>query len=490
MLSRSPSARPSSTERSTSRRLILVAGLAVLSTAATVAVANRLLVGPLSTAFAGGVVIAIVGGGSIVALRREHERLAASEQWRRRLREELVSQGSFLDELAAGLHAIAASLDVSRVLTATADQAHLLLHPDATVLLAVQADGRLRPVAARGLALAPLAGLHCDPAAAGSLIGEAAAGGRVVCAQPPEPVAGDELIAHLRPAAALSLPLVATGELRAVLCLMRLKHGRFGPEQVAQAMVYGDLASRSLENALLFEQVEALLAQARSRESERAELSRRVVNAEQDERRRLSLFLHDGPLQTMSGIAMMLEAAIGELGVGESGDAARVLAQALDRQRGVIRSVRELSFALEPWVLRDQGFVTAAGALADEVERNHEVRFELDIDAAAQLDPDDQVCLYQIVREAIQNAVKHARPEHISVAVAPVEGGYRVAVRDDGSGFSAGPSDGLPHHGLASMRERATILGSDLRIDSVPGAGTTVSLTLPAVATADAADAA
>jgi two-component system sensor histidine kinase UhpB len=157
-----------------------------------------------------------------------------------------------------------------------------------------------------------------------------------------------------------------------------------------------------------------------------------------------------------------------------------VLSIARDRQRGVIRSLRELCFALEPWVLRDEGFVTAVNALADEFERNHAVRLALDVDAAAVLSGDDQVCLYQIVREAVTNAVKHARPRTIDVSVTGTEGGgLELRVHDDGAGFTEGPDDGLPHHGMASMRERAAVLSAQLRIDSVPGEGTTVRVTMP-----------
>jgi two-component system NarL family sensor kinase len=217
------------------------------------------------------------------------------------------------------------------------------------------------------------------------------------------------------------------------------------------------------------------------REAERAELSRRVVSAEQDERRKLSLFLHDGPLQSMSGIAMMLDAVHEDTASGELDGALRILDAARDRQRTVIRSIRELSFALEPWVLRDQGFVTAVTALADEVRRNHRVEIDLDVDAAAAMTPDDQVFLYQIVREAVQNSVKHAAAVTIAVGVtgSPAQG-FHVTVRDDGTGFAGPADDDLPHHGMASMRERARILGGRLQVESVPGGGTTIALTVPA----------
>ena len=102
------------------------------------------------------------------------------------------------------------------------------------------------------------------------------------------------------------------------------------------------------------------------------------------------------------------------------------------------------------------------------------------MEAAAALEPDDQVSLYQIVREAVTNAVKHARPRRIEVTVTgSPEQGFRVVVQDDGAGFTSGPDDGLPHHGMASMRERAAMLSADLRVESVPGAGTTVRVSVP-----------
>jgi len=82
----------------------------------------------------------------------------------------------------------------------------------------------------------------------------------------------------------------------------------------------------------------------------------RLIAAEQDERRRIALFLHDGPVQDLSGIALMLDATLHSIQTGSLEDAENVLTTALSRQRATIRQLRSLSFALEPVVLRDQGF--------------------------------------------------------------------------------------------------------------------------------------
>src|SRR5437763_8611809 len=93
----------------------------------------------------------------------------------------------------------------------------------------------------------------------------------------------------------------------------------------------------------------------------------RLIAAEQDERRRIALFLHDGPVQNLAGIALMLDAALHAVESGKADDAREVLASAVKRQRTTIRELRDLSFALEPVVLRDQGFEPALEALASQI---------------------------------------------------------------------------------------------------------------------------
>jgi signal transduction histidine kinase len=104
-----------------------------------------------------------------------------------------------------------------------------------------------------------------------------------------------------------------------------------------------------------------------------------------------------------------------------------------------------------------------------------EVSLEAGNDAA--VDPSIEREAYRIVQEALNNAVKHSGAHSISVAIVATDGRLRVAVRDDGSGFDP---KALPvrakHLGLTSMEERTRRIGGTLRIDSSPGAGTTVTL--------------
>ena len=132
----------------------------------------------------------------------------------------------------------------------------------------------------------------------------------------------------------------------------------------------------------------------------------RLIAAEQDERRRIALFLHDGPVQNLSGIALMLDATLHAIQTGKLEDAQTVLQSALDRQRVTIRELRDLSFALEPVVLRDQGFGPALHALAEQLGTANQIRIDLDIDEAERLGETAQVALYTIIRELIDQSVR------------------------------------------------------------------------------------
>src|SRR6266550_8346686 len=146
-------------------------------------------------------------------------------------------------------------------------------------------------------------------------------------------------------------------------------------EEQARAALLADFASRTVENA-------RLLAEARVREAERARLSDQLITAEQDERRRLALFLHDGPVQSLSGISLMLDAVTESLEGNRLEEAEQVLSSALERHRDTIRELRDLSFSIEPVVLRDQGFGPAVKTFAEQVGLENRIQVDLDVDAA------------------------------------------------------------------------------------------------------------
>jgi signal transduction histidine kinase len=209
-------------------------------------------------------------------------------------------------------------------------------------------------------------------------------------------------------------------------------------------------------------------------EAERARLSDQLINAEQEERRRIALFLHDVPVQAMSGIALMLDGVMDAIDRGADEDAKRVLRMALERQRQTIRELRDLSFALEPVVLRDQGFGPAVQALADQIGISHQVQVDLDIEAGEALAERAQAALYQIIREAIDQAVRRGPPTRISVRVAAVNGGgVETLIVDDSPGERRRRS-------FDEIEQRARTLQGHVAVETSPdGDGTAVRVTLP-----------
>jgi signal transduction histidine kinase len=201
----------------------------------------------------------------------------------------------------------------------------------------------------------------------------------------------------------------------------------------------------------------------------------RLIAAEQDERRRIALFLHDGPVQNLAGIALMLDAALHSVESGKLDDATTVLASALERQRATIRELRDLSFALEPVVLRDQGFAAGLEALTEQVGETHKVRFELAIGAADALGETAQVALYTIIRELLDQAVRRGPPTRIAIRIAGTDdGGVETIVVDN-----AEPE--RRRRSLESVEQRVKQLHGTVAVDSDDD-GTQVRVTLPSYA--------
>jgi signal transduction histidine kinase len=262
---------------------------------------------------------------------------------------------------------------------------------------------------------------------------------------------------------AVLFPLRVHGEEIASLRLTRNRP--FDRGDVVRATVLADFAARAAENA-------RLLAEAKVREAERAQLSDQLITAEQDERRRLALFLHDGPVQSMAGIGLMLDAAIGSIDSQRLDDAKRVLASALDRHRQTIRSLRELSFNIEPVVLRDEGFSAAVRAFADQVGLSNQMQIDLDLDAAEGLAEKAQIGLYQIIREAVSQAIRRGPPTRISIRVEQIDGEIATEIADDGSGERR-------RRTFEAIEERARTLNGRVSIGGGENGGTAVRVVLP-----------
>jgi signal transduction histidine kinase len=259
------------------------------------------------------------------------------------------------------------------------------------------------------------------------------------------------------------VPLAVRGNQVGALSLIR--PGGFHRWDLMRASVLAAFASRAAENA-------RLIVEAQEREGDRARLAEQLITAEQDERRRLSLYLHDGPVQSMAGIALMNDAALAALRDGRYEDAAKVIESSLERERRTIQELRDLSFAIEPVVLRDQGFGAAVRALGDQIEQSHRITVATETDAGERLSEKAQVALYQIIRESLNQAVRR-QPQQIGITVVELDGGgFAAEIDDDGVGERRRAS-------LEEIDERVRILNARLSVESRDEGGTAVRVVMP-----------
>jgi len=324
--------------------------------------------------------------------------------------DELQAQTSFLESLVDSIGAVSATLDADAILERTRDEAQRLFEAREARIIA----GELSP--------------DGTPS-------------------------GDRLL----------VPLAVRGERIGTLELVRPEP--FHRWDHMRATVLADFAARAVENARLLEE-------AREREMERSRLTERLITAEQDERRRLSLFLHDGPLQNMSGIALMHDAALAAMRDGRVEDAEHVIERSLEKERDTIRTLRDLSFAIEPLVLRDAGFHAAVRALGDGIEQTHRITVATDVEEGERLAEKAQVALYQIIRESVNQAVRR-RPYRIEVNVREHPGGgFEAEISDDGVLERRRAA-------LEAIDERVKILNGRMTVETGARGGTVVRIVMP-----------
>jgi two-component system, NarL family, sensor histidine kinase DevS len=202
---------------------------------------------------------------------------------------------------------------------------------------------------------------------------------------------------------------------------------------------------------------------------------RRIVQAQELERRRLARELHDETGQALTSILLGLKS----LDEAQSGESLREATQEL-RERVVttLQDVRRLAVELRPKVLDDFGLVSALERLAETFEETTGIRVELEAATKSDRFPGEvETALFRIVQEALTNVVKHADATRVSVLLARRPGAVAVVVEDDGRGYDPEqPSEGI---GLLGMRERVELIGGRLSLESSPGSGTTVVAEVP-----------
>jgi two-component system NarL family sensor kinase len=207
-------------------------------------------------------------------------------------------------------------------------------------------------------------------------------------------------------------------------------------------------------------------------DAERALLGERIL-AEQEERRRLAELLHDGAVQQLSAIAQIVDAALATLRDGEGVKAEEILSRGVTLAREATRVLRALCEDLEPRALRELGFSAAVGVLSRRVASRHDVEIGLDVDHADELGEFAQTALYQILREAVDQAVRRGAPTRIDVSVrATPNGGAELVVADDGPPERRSAV-------LEALAERAATLNGRFTSEVRSPRGSTIRVEMP-----------
>ena len=200
-------------------------------------------------------------------------------------------------------------------------------------------------------------------------------------------------------------------------------------------------------------------------------LSRRTIDTESGVRRRLAVAIHDGPLQELSSVELMLASAEQALDHDDDERARAALTEARSLTRANVTFLRDELVELGPHAFEELSFERAVADCIELWERRYGVAVHTDI-AADELRPEAAGPLFRITQEAVANAGKHAAASTVTVRL---HGDARTAlleIEDDGRGFGdvdpLGPAE-AGHIGLASIRERAEMLGGELTIDSREG---------------------
>lgn len=270
----------------------------------------------------------------------------------------------------------------------------------------------------------------------------------------------------------MGVPLFARGNVAGLFSLSKREPSFFNEEHVKLAEAMSSQASVAVENAILFEQMQASSVRMRS-------LSRRLVEVQESERRNIARELHDEAGQALTSLRLGLRLLEREIGGG--GSVTARVAELVQRTDAVIEGLHRLAVDLRPASLDHVGLEAALR----QYSRSAGAKFGLDVHFKARGFTDERLpsvvetALYRVVQEAMTNVVRHAGAKRVDVLAERRGDRVQVMVEDDGVGFDSLLVRPGEHLGLLGMRERAEALGGTLTIESRPGGGTTVVAEVP-----------
>jgi len=243
-------------------------------------------------------------------------------------------------------------------------------------------------------------------------------------------------------------------------------------------VAYVSLYNRQVEAR---ERAQALLSELETAHRELAEYAARVEDlALAAERQRMARELHDTLAQGLAGLILQLEAANSHLASGRAERAKEILVQAMTRARNTLADARRAIGDLRQGAAIPEDLTEAVRQEADHFATATGIACTLDLATLPPLPDDIREHALRVVSEGLTNVARHAQASQVWIRLACGDDGLEVEVRDDGVGFDpAAAAAQSGHYGLFGMRERARLAGGTLVVESAPGKGTTLRLSVP-----------
>jgi len=280
-----------------------------------------------------------------------------------------------------------------------------------------------------------------------------------------EVVAREHLVTYI------GAPVKSRGRVLAVLELASRTPRVVHPDETRLLELISGQIATALENAQLVERL-------RERESELQQLSVRVLNAQEEERRRISHDLHDETAQSLTTLKLMID-MIKQALPSDQEDVRRLVEEVEASVRQTLQGIRRLIADLRPPMLDDFGLVPTLKWLVHGFTQRYGIRVELhNVHLLRRLPVEVETVLYRAVQEALANVAKHARAGLVNISLERTAERVVVIVRDDGIGFDDRRSR-RGAFGLLGIRERLAALGGSLSVDSQRGRGATLTMVLP-----------
>jgi signal transduction histidine kinase len=272
--------------------------------------------------------------------------------------------------------------------------------------------------------------------------------------------------------AVLALPLLRDGQVIGALSLGDDAGRTFDAEALALVQLFAAHAATAFANAQLYTAVQT--GQERLQD-----LSRKLLEAQEAERRRMAHELHAEAGQLLASVHLALETTISGLPPQFRAGFHQVRSH-LD---AIETQLRRLAHELRPTILDDLGLLPALQGLAHRVAERTGLSIHMDSALKGRLAPAVETALYRIMQEGLTNIAKHAAATHVDLQLWRDDERVHGLLRDDGRGFAVEPMMGQTRPrglGLLGIQERLEALGGTLQISSAPGQGTTLQITLPA----------